>query len=218
MSNFFVSVNSTGVVSGNSFGTTTITYTESNICGTATATFNVTVITAPTSAGSISGPDHVCVGNVITLSDPAPGGGWSASNSFASVASSGVVLGLSVGIDTIFYTESNMCGSVSATRFVHVQPASVCWPVNVSNLATNNDALHIYPNPSSGSFTLELPEMDNIATVSIINITGEMIETRILENTSAQKVIFELKNIPVGNYIINVNSGDRIYHEKLIIW
>jgi uncharacterized protein YjdB len=82
-------------------------------------------VVLPLSSRSILGPSSVSVGSTITLSISAGGGIWSSSNpSIATVGSTGVVTGISAGIDTISYTVTNACGSVVATKVVTVTAAS----------------------------------------------------------------------------------------------
>ena len=106
-------VNTAGVVSGVAAGIDTVNYTVTNSCGSATATKVITVNPLP-NASSIAGPTTVCVGSIITLVDTATGGVWSATNSHAFVSSTGVVLGVSAGVDTIKYTVTNSCGMAVA--------------------------------------------------------------------------------------------------------
>jgi uncharacterized protein YjdB len=114
------SVDSTGVVTGISSGTVTISYSVSNTCGTNTATQIVTINTIP-SAGSIAGTTSVCVGNTITLSNATTGGSWTSNNtSLATVGSTGVVTGVSAGNVVISYTVANTCGTNFTTRTVTV--------------------------------------------------------------------------------------------------
>ena len=104
-------VSSSGVVTGVSTGTTTISYTQAGC----TATQVITVIAAP-SAGVITGINEACIGMTSTLSDTVSGGTWSSSSAgVATVAASGVVTGTATGSATISYTVSNACGSSSAT-------------------------------------------------------------------------------------------------------
>ena len=109
-----------GVVTGVSSGIDTIRYIATNTCGSDTATKIVTVNPQP-NAGSISGASTVCVGNVITLTNAATGGAWSATNTNAAVVG-GVVTGVASGIDTIRYIVTNTCGSDTATKIVTVNP------------------------------------------------------------------------------------------------
>jgi hypothetical protein len=117
-------VNSAGIVTGVAAGTTTISYTRTIACGSATATRVVTVNPLP-SAGTITGTATVGVGNTTTLSNITTGGTWSSSASgVATIGSTGVVTGVAAGVAagvaTISYTVTNDCGSAVATRVVTV--------------------------------------------------------------------------------------------------
>lgn len=108
-----------GVVTGVSAGTVDISYSVTNSCGTAVASATITVNDPPT-VGAISGPTTVCKTSTITLTNGTAGGVWSATNSRATVTSAGLVTGVATGIDTIKYTVSNACGSVSAMKAITV--------------------------------------------------------------------------------------------------
>ena len=133
MSNATVaSISPLGVVTGIAAGTDTVTYT----LGTCSATAVVTVA-ATAFSGIISGPTKICIGSTGTLVDAAAGGRWSASNGSGTVDSiTGIVTGVSNGIDTITYLVNNACGlsltnytdtiSAPANAGFIVGPTSVC--------------------------------------------------------------------------------------------
>lgn len=107
---------STGVVTGISAGTTTITYHV----GTGNVTAVVTVIATPTVAAT-TGTAVVCTGLTTTLSNTTTGGVWSSTTpAVGTVNTSGVVNGITAGTTTISYTVSNGCGTIAATRVVTV--------------------------------------------------------------------------------------------------
>jgi uncharacterized protein YjdB len=113
-------VSTSGVVSGISGGTTTVSYTVTNSCGTAVATKIVTVNPLPI-AGVITGPDSIAVGSTVTFSDTASGGTWSSSNTLvAPVGSTGIVNAVLFGSTTLSYTKTNSCGTSYATKNVTV--------------------------------------------------------------------------------------------------
>jgi GEVED domain/Secretion system C-terminal sorting domain/Bacterial Ig-like domain (group 2) len=120
-SNYAVaSVSASGVVTGISGGTATITY--SNGCGTA-PTATVTINGTPT----ITGATSVCVANTTTLI-PSPGGGsWvSGGTSFATVTSStGIVTGVAIGTANLTYTSPAGCNKVYAMGVNNTGPASI---------------------------------------------------------------------------------------------
>jgi len=94
----------TGIVTGISAGSFTVTFSMPTLCY---ATTTVTVNPVP---DDITGSDVVCVGSTITLSDATSGGTWSSSSSRATVVgSSGVVTGVAAGTATISYTLPTGC-------------------------------------------------------------------------------------------------------------
>ncbi|MBX2907560.1 MAG: Ig-like domain-containing protein [Taibaiella sp.] len=114
------SVNSSGVVSGVAMGTTTISYTVTNSCGSIQATTNITVSPA-TDPGTITGASTLCVGDHVSLSNAVTGGTWSTSNSaIATIGSTGSVLGVAAGTVTISYQVSTACGTATATKLLTV--------------------------------------------------------------------------------------------------
>ena len=123
-------ISATGIVTGLSpvLDTVTITYFVTASCGTATATYVVTVLPAM-SAGTISGPDSVCAGATISLSGSPAGGVWSSSNtSLATVSGAGIVTGAATtpsGVN-IIYTISGFCGSAFSGHsvFVNLPPSA----------------------------------------------------------------------------------------------
>lgn len=91
----------------------------------------ITPICVPPVGGAITGPDSVCVGAVATLSDPTatlPGlfgtSSWSSINPLIAIIDpvTGMVTGVSAGVDTITYTIALTCGTISASRAITVNP------------------------------------------------------------------------------------------------
>jgi uncharacterized protein YjdB len=106
---------STGVITGAAQGTVLITYTLSTGC---LRTTQDSVIFAPPAS---TGPNQVCVGDVITLTNSVTGGIWGSSNpSFVPVdPSAGVVTGVAPSTAIISYTISTGC---TDTMVVTVNP------------------------------------------------------------------------------------------------
>ena len=109
-------------ISGVSVGIDTIIYTVTNTCASLAAHKVITILPLPY-AGGISGISTLCAGGTtITLTDTVSSGIWSSSSTIATVAS-GVVSGLSAGIDTIKYAVTNSCGTAIATHIITINPA-----------------------------------------------------------------------------------------------
>ncbi len=104
-----------GAITGVTAGTDTIRYMITNYCGVDTAVHIVTINPLP-NAGVISGTDSVCTGSSITLSETVSGGVWGMTNGRA-IVYSGMVSGISIGLDSVQYVYTNTCGRDTAALF-----------------------------------------------------------------------------------------------------
>ncbi|NDC40371.1 MAG: T9SS C-terminal target domain-containing protein [Chitinophagia bacterium] len=123
-----------GTVTGVNPGVDTIYYSLSNTCGTARSSAAITVNAAP-DAGSVSGASFLCVGSTDTVFSTRSGGAWTSSNpSLATVArSTGIVTGISSGIDTVYYSVSNSCGTDIAATYINVSPLPYAGTISGSD-------------------------------------------------------------------------------------
>jgi len=85
-----------------------------------------------------------------------------------------------------------------------------CVPLGIDEY---NDAVGIYPNPNSGTFTIKLKQMDK-ASVKIFTQTGKMIYNEVMKTDMSQ---VNLNGFAGGVYIIKVTSGDKNIVKKLIL-
>lgn len=133
-----------GVVSGVSAGTATISYTLGTGC------MMTTIVTVNPIPAGITGITNVCVGATTTLSDATAGGAWaSGSPGIAAAGSStGIVMGVTAGTATIFYGLPTGCRSAT-TVTVNPLPAAITGnsPVCAGATVTLGD-----PNPG-GTWT-----------------------------------------------------------------
>ena len=158
-----------GAVTGLLTGTAVISYTVSNLCGSATDTMLVTVNPLP-NHGTISGLTHVCVGSHVTLTNSGSFGTatWRSSTpSIATVSASGVVGGVANGIDTIFYIVTTpTCGSDSTFIL---------------------DTVNVAPNP--GGISTLVGAVCPGTTVTLVNPTGDAGGTWVSVSPSVATVV-----------------------------
>ncbi len=80
-------------------------------------------------------------------------------------------------------------------------------------------AISLFPNPSTGSFTLEFKAIQSQkATLSVVDLTGKVILTQSLSdlNNGSQQNI-ELKGVASGVYIVKVQTEKGVYQQKITI-
>lgn len=115
-------VSPAGILEGRAFGVDTVKYTVMNTCGTSISKALSRVDTVAV-AYPVTGPDHVCVGGVITLANvnTIGTGTWTSATGNTSPASTGHITGLTSGTDVITYTFTNACNTVTSSRAVTVE-------------------------------------------------------------------------------------------------
>ncbi len=74
--------------------------------------------------------------------------------------------------------------------------------------------LNIYPNPTTNSFTLIIPEQSNHSIIKIYNMYGQEILEEI--HTNKNNFIIDLSNHPDGYYICTVVTENSKYEAKII--
>jgi uncharacterized protein YjdB len=207
------SVSVSGSITGVSAGTAIVTYTVTNLCGVSASTAMITIDPLP-NPGTISGADSVCPGAVIHLTDAASGGVWVPSNTNAFVSASGDVTGVASGSVTILYVVLNSCGVDTASHVVQVKTAAQCI-TSVPEFGTN-DELAVYPNPSAGVFTIDLPAGQTAATMQVTDVTGKIVATEAFTQTGGQ-VQYRLTDVAPGTYTLRVEVDGKVYRKRIVI-
>jgi len=76
----------------------------------------------------------------------------------------------------------------------------------------------LYPNPGSGVFTLEIPAIDNIVTISVENSLGQVIYTAVVEaNQTGSAQQLNLTSATSGLYFVKITSNNETLVSKLIV-
>lgn len=85
----------------------------------------------------------------------------------------------------------------------------------VVDVNINEDAISLYPNPSSGGrFTILLPEISENAVVKIYDNLGRMLYEKVAKGGNRIEIDSRLK---AGHYIIRMNSKAFSFTQKLIV-
>jgi len=164
----------TGVVTGVSSGTISIDYTVPGTggCGPVTASRSVTV-TNPVTAGTLSGNQAVCIGDISNFSATIAGGSWSSSNNaIATVnAASGVVTGVTSGIATITYTVlgTGGCPNASNTRIITVSAIPSAGVLSGNQSICLGSATVFTSTVAGGTWSTSNPLIATVSSTGSIN-------------------------------------------------
>ena len=149
---------STGVITGVTAGTDTITYTIGTGC------YVTKLVTVNPIPAAITGVSPVCVNSTETVGDVTPSGYWAISSSNATInAGTGLVTGVSMGVPTISYILFATSCYVTSPLTVNPLPSTIAGITLICDSSTTNlfDAL------SGGTWT-----SGNTSICTINPVTG----------------------------------------------
>jgi len=106
----------------------------------------------------------------------------------------------------LLITDANGCTSTSDT---------ICdQSVGVSELQSGY--FTVKPNPSDGSFILEMPAMNTVSEIIITDISGKRVYNSTMESNATSKNM-DIKSLGSGVYFLQVKSERSIHTERIII-
>lgn len=82
---------------------------------------------------------------------------------------------------------------------------------NIGGTKNGKDEIHIYPNPSEGAFTIELPQADYI---SVLDVTGKIIYKTA---SAARKHRIDLSGQPKAVYLIKAGEGKHSMVRRVVL-
>jgi len=121
-----------------------------------------------------------------------------------------------VGIGSVIY-------SVTVTQNYCEGEAQIMITFDPCQGISNEDQLvhiNVYPNPSSGAFTVEIdnPHQDNIE-IAFLNSIGQQLYNESIPALFSNKIIkdFKIENISTGMYLLRVNTSNKVWLKKVVI-
>ena len=199
---------SNGIVTGILPGLDTVKY--SNSCAMSVAMAVITIKPLPT-AGIIEGKDSVCLGETILLSDTAMGGVWYSQKNYVDISASGLVTGLSTGIDTIMYTVHTECGTTIARKAII---SANCNTMVRSTEAYDVNNITVLPNPNNGVFNITIRSAENEQVRGVItDITGKQEKTFVI--TTNKPAAMKIDG-PAGLYFLSARTATKRYTVKIL--
>jgi photosystem II stability/assembly factor-like uncharacterized protein len=83
-----------------------------------------------------------------------------------------------------------------------------------SNVA-NNPSIKLYPNPTFGMLTIDMPNAVAAYQIKVFAIDGKLVAQAKVEKTENHQM--DLSSLKKGNYVLTLDDGFKKYSEKLVI-
>ncbi len=100
----------------------------------------------------------------------------------------------------------------------HTNTASNEWSTMYTVTSVTQETLNglsVYPNPSDGRITFDYNQPFEKITLSVYDITGKLLDTRLLRN--ANKASVDFSNLQKGMYILKIRIDEKEVNSKLLI-
>ena len=181
---------STGVVTGNVPGTSTITFVLSAGC------VANTIVTINPLPSAINGVMHVCAGLITILTDATGGGAWSSGDGDVAVIdpSTGNVTGIAAGTTMITYTTGGTGCSVYTMITVNPLPAIISGITEVCKGLTTN----LTDSTAGGTWSASDPLTASVSLSGVVTgvNAGEATITYLLPTGCLQSTIVQVDPLP----------------------
>ncbi|MBA2612884.1 MAG: T9SS type A sorting domain-containing protein [Bacteroidetes bacterium] len=193
-----------GITNGTAFTPTasnTYTLSGTNTITTCSnsAISNVTVNTTPT-VSAVSNSTLICAGQTATLTaNGAASYLWNTSATTTAIA-------VSPTLSTTYTVTGTTNGCVGTTTIS--QAVSPCTGLQANNNSVS--AISVYPNPSTGLFTLDLVGTTDI---TIVDVLGKVIY---IQNLADGKHTINLSNFNNGLYILKAESNGVVKTVRIV--
>jgi sugar lactone lactonase YvrE len=117
------------------------------------------------------------------------------------------------GFDTVKVRISDGVANDTITYYVQIMPCTI--PTGTYSASLSNSEFIVYPNPSAGIFTLQLPQgWEEKTDVMITDLTGRIITK--FEFTANNSKTFNL-DVPKGTYILRAQQKGQTWVQRLVI-
>lgn len=192
-------------------GNYSVMVTDTNGC-TSNDTIMVTINTLPAVGVTLAFTTACVTDGAYALTGGTPAGGTFTGTGVIGSSFSPSAAGNGTHVISYTYTDANGCSDVAT------QPVTVSACVGFQE-NFNNAALSVYPNPSTGVFTLEMngigAESMNIA---VMDAEGRLVlQEQVSTNTAGFRKDLDLSTLDNGIYFLVVRTADASKTVKLVL-
>jgi hypothetical protein len=175
---------------------------------TATLAQMISVNTLPNVTASSSSPNQMCIGETVALTAAGTAVSYQWTSNTSSLLWSGTTIyptPTATSIFTVTGTDANGCQN----RTTIVQNVDACTGLKQN---TASAGLRIYPNPTSGEFTVE-HNSSLSKTIDVTDLSGRLIYTTV---SSQQVIKLNIKDLANGIYYVKIKTTDSADIIKIV--
>ena len=88
---------------------------------------------------------------------------------------------------------------------------------SVDNFDVAAHTIKVYPNPADNFLVIQTPEFSSTATLSITNINGQKISSRLLDNSFSKETTLDMSSYESGFYFYSITGKEFNYQGKFQI-
>ena len=102
----------------------------------------------------------------------------------------------------------------------------ICWSedckeitvdlAGIADLTESNDMINVYPNPTSGKFTVSVDNAGKDAVVKVGDILGNVISARVIDNLNGTYSV-DMSAVADGVYFVQVKNGDYFATKRITV-
>ncbi len=98
-------------------------------------------------------------------------------------------------------------------------PTLGVWADNtgVVNQDATNEEMSIFPNPNSGTFSVDIPTHNSDVVISITDAAGKTVKTLNITNTHQLQIPMDMTNVAAGVYMVRVETDGKVWRKKIVV-
>lgn len=116
-----------------------------------------------------------------------------------------------------FFATTGTATNISAATMVFdnftAKATSTNTLLDINQIALNNNAISIYPNPATNILNVNVNGSD-ISAVQIVDLNGRQVFSKSFSNLSEAQI--NVNELSTGMYLINITSGDNTVTKKFL--
>lgn len=95
-------------------------------------------------------------------------------------------------------------------------PELISWPTGVNEVAASN-GFDVYPNPSTGLFTVNIDNISALRAINVVNMMGQPVKQIAAPDKTSSVISIDLMGMPKGIYMVQCTFDEGTVSRKVMI-